>query len=227
MWVEYSTSVHRQLRLWKPRNFVLKWPGSAKTVEWHWPGGILIIILSSLKLFWSLKVSVSVLTIARPEAALPQPQALGSKYQLELYRKVSIKSLSPSLQCLLYFAGPATSVDRGWWPGAVSEVSGHLSPVLFTWFLWRRHSETLWQFAKWSHVHQTHTGLAPALRSLHSPPSAVWTNIHFYHHLVNILTKTKYILRFVCLQSVCLVKFEVCSKVCMHWLIYRRSQNVT
>lgn len=75
-------------------------------------------------------------------------------------------------------------------------VSGHLSPVLFTWFLWRRHSETLWQFAKWSHVHQTHTGPAPALSSLHSPPSAVWTNTRHRHSLLSSysfkhLTKTR------------------------------------
>ena len=162
------------MRLWKPRNFVLKWPGSAKTVEWHWPGGILIIILSSLKLFWSLKVSVSVLTIAWPRAALPQPQSLGSKYQLELYRKVSIKSLS------FTSVSPLFCWSRKCWQRLVAGsglVSQHLSPVLFTWFLWRRHSETLWQFAKWSHVHQTHTGLAPApLHSPDSPPSAVWTN---------------------------------------------------
>ena len=40
------------------------------------------------------KVSVSALTMAWPRAALPQPLSLGSKYQLELYRKAFIKSLS-------------------------------------------------------------------------------------------------------------------------------------
>lgn len=146
--------------------------------------GVLIIILSSLKLFSSLKVSVSGLTIAWPRAALPHPLSLGSKYQLELYRKALIKSL------LFTSVSPLFCWSRKCWQELAAlgcVVSGHLSPVLFTWFLWRRHFETLSQFAKWSHVHQTHTGWAPApaphpLLSGHTPG-----DIHYYHPTLNHL----------------------------------------
>ena len=137
--------------------------------------GILIIILSSLKLFSSLKVSVSALTMAWPRAALPPPQSLGSKYQLELYRKALIKSL-----LLFTSVSPVFCWSRKCWQDLAARgcvVSGHLSPVLFTWFLWRRHFETLWQFAKWSHVHQTHTGWAPAP----APHPLLDTHTHRYH----------------------------------------------
>ena len=87
-------------------------------------------------------------------------------------------------------------------------VSGHLAPVLFTWFLWRRHFETLWQFAKWSHVHQTHTG--PGTCSAPCAPHPLLcgqtrgTDIHYYHHTVlNIWPKQEKV--GFCVPPICLI----------------------
>ena len=92
----------------------------------------MIIILSSLKLFSTLKVSVSALTMAWPRAALPQPQSLGSKYQLELYRKALIKSLLHfSVSFILLVPQVLTGLVAG--SCVVSELNTYLlSPVLFT-----------------------------------------------------------------------------------------------
>lgn len=63
--------------------------------------------------------------MAWPRAALPQPQSLGSKYQLELYRKALIKSLLHfSVSFILLVPQVLTGLVAG-----SCVVSEHLSPL--------------------------------------------------------------------------------------------------